>query len=78
MLLGVRWVRKRVAEMVVHSGGLERDPGRRISQARKVVGVERKGRKRGGRAVWSLRGVDEHAGGSSTSWRARVAKQLRG
>ena len=44
----------------------------------KVVGVERKGRKRGGRAVWSLRGVDEHAGGSSTSWRARAAKQLRG
>ena len=34
MLLGVRWVRKRVAEMVVHSGALERDQGRRISQWR--------------------------------------------
>ena len=44
----------------------------------KLVGVERKGEKRGGRAVWSLRGRDEHVGGSSTSWRACAAKQLRG
>ena len=64
-LLGVRW-------------WLGRERVRRIWERSKVVGVERKRRKRGGRAVWSLRGVDEHAGGSSTSWRARAAKQLRG
>ena len=64
-LLGVRW-------------WLGRERVRRIWERSKVVGVERKRRKRGGHAVWSLSGVDEHAGGSSTSWRARAAKQLRG
>ena len=56
----------------------EGSEGDEFCRCSKLVGVERKEEKRGGRAVWSLRERDEHVGGSSTSWRARAAKQLRG
>jgi len=67
-----------LAKLLMCSGGLERERGDEFCRRSKFVGVERKEGKRGGHAVWSLRERDEHVGGSTTSWRARAAKQLRG